>query len=66
MMEDILKEFSKTSSRKYMIRDDVPNYAYAAGYYESVIMAMYNRLSKTDQEFFMKHMQSGLTNLQGE
>lgn len=64
-MEDLLKEFTKASSRKYMTRD-IPNYAYAAGYYESVLMSMFRLLSEQDQQHFMKIMQGGLDGLQGE
>lgn len=64
-MEDLLKEFSKLSSRKYML-NDVPNYAYAAGYYETVLAAMFRRLPKADQEQFLQLMEGGLRSLQGE
>lgn len=64
-MEDLLKEFSKLSSRKYMV-NDVPNYAYAAGYYESVLKSMFLRLPEQDQQHFMSIMQGGLKGLQGE
>ena len=64
-MEDLLKEFTKLSSQKYML-NDVPNYAYAAGYYESVMASMFRQLSKVDQEQFKQLMESGLRTLQGE
>ena len=64
-MEDLLKEFTKLSSQKYML-NDVPNYAYAAGYYESVMASMFRRLSKADQEEFQQIMEGGLRSLRGE
>ena len=65
-MQDLLKEFSELSSRKYIIKDEVPNYAYTAGYYESVLMSMYRLLSKKDQQHFELFFKNSIKTLKEE
>lgn len=65
-MQDLLKEFSTLSSRKYVIRDEVPNYAYTAGYYEAVLLAMYRLLSKEDQQQFETNFKNSIKDLKEE
>lgn len=62
-MQDLLKEFSDLSSRKYIIRDEVPNYAYTAGYYESTLMSMYRLLRKKDQQHFELFFKNAIKDL---
>ena len=63
-MKDLLKQFSEVSSRKYTNLNGTPAYAYAAGYYESLIESMYNRLPKADREFYLKFVNDAIKNVQ--
>ena len=65
-MEQALKEFSSVSSRKYTNMNGTPSYSYAAGAYESMMLSMFERLSKKDQQHFENLIKSMTNTLKGE
>ena len=49
----IVKNATDRMARKYPTRDDLPNYAYTAGYLESMVTNMLLELPKAKQQFYI-------------
>lgn len=56
----LVSTFSEVSARKYANRDGVPQYSYAAGYLESVLVGVYGELSEGTQQLLTRWIQENI------